>query len=167
MFLLGCQHTALSRSKAISIDRNEKKYLMTTRELVLNKDFEAAVTENQRILEYYSQISDMNDVISLNYAQNAEIISELLARIMEDEYREQTLSRIIQSTEEQIKALTLSSEFFENKAHALEKKMEDMDRLSGKVNALEKEKEMLQQQIDQLKKIDLNPDPVRSKQAAE
>jgi len=167
MFLLGCQHTVLSRSKAISIDRNEKKYLMTTRELVLDKDFEAAITENQRILEYYGQTFDMNDVISLNYALSAEIISELLTRIMEDAYREQTLSRIIESTENQIKVITLSREFFEKKAHALGKKMEDMDRLSEKVNALEKEKEMLQQQIDQLKKIDLNPDPVRSKQATE
>ena len=140
---------------------------MATQELVLKKDFEAAVAENQRILEYYSQISDMNDMASSNYVQTAEIISELLARIMEDEYRERTLSRIIESTEVQIKALTLSSELFKNKAHALEKKMKDMNRLSGKVKALEKEKEMLQQQIDQLKKIDLNPDPVRSKQAAE
>jgi hypothetical protein len=167
MFLLGCQHTGLSRATQTSIDRNEKKYLMAIQELVLDKDFEAAVTENQRILEDYSQISDMNDVALSNYALSAEVISELLARIMEDAYRERTLSRIIQSTEGQIKALILSSELFENKAHALGKKMEDMDRLSEKVNVLEKEKEMLQQQIDQLKKIDLNPDPVRSKQATE
>lgn len=139
---------------------------MTTRELVLNKNFEAAAAENQRILEYYSQNSDMNNVVSLNYVQNAEIISELLTRIMEDEYREQTLSRIIESTEEQIKTLALSSEFFEKKAHALGKNMDDMNRLFGKIKALEKEKEMLQQQIDQLKEIDLNPDP-GSKQAAE
>jgi len=139
---------------------------MATRDLVLKKDFEAAVAENQRILEYYSQTADMNDVVSSNYAQNAEIISELLARVMEAEYRERTLSRIIEFNEKQVKTLTLSSEFFENKTGVLEKKMEDMDRLSGKVKALEKEKEMLQQQIDQLKKIDLNPDP-GSKQAAE
>jgi septal ring factor EnvC (AmiA/AmiB activator) len=167
MFLFGCHHIDLSRAKQTSIDRNGKKYLMATRELVLDKDFEAAVTENQRILEYYSQITGKNDVASSNYALSAEVISELLTRIMEDEYREQTLSRIIESTENQIKVITLSREFFEKKAHALEKKMDDMDRLSGKVTALEKEKEMLQQQIDQLKKIDLNPDPVRSKQATE
>jgi len=135
--------------------------------LILNKDFKAAADENQRVLDYYSQISDMDDMVLANYVQIAGIISELLIRIMEDEYRERTLSMRIESSEEQIKALTLSGESFKKKAAALEKKIAGMDRLAGKVKALEKEKALLQHQINQLKEIDLNPDPVGSKQTAE
>jgi hypothetical protein len=167
LFLSGCQHAVQYRSTPNVIDQKEKKYLKAVLELIFNKDFKAAAVENQRILDGYSDLSDMNDMVSANYVQTAEIISELLTRIMEDEYRERTLSMQIVSCEEQIKVLRLSSGSFKKKAAALEKKIADMDRLAEKAIALEKEKALLQQQINQLKEIDLNPDPVGSNQTAE
>lgn len=132
----------------------------------MNRDFKSAARENQRVLEYYKTLGT-NDIISSNYIQNAEIISKLLTRIMDDESRKQALFMKLASNEEQLELLTLSAESFKKKAGDLEKKLMAMDGLSGKVKRLEKEKKMLQQQIDRLKEIDLNPDPVGSKHQAE
>jgi len=129
----------------------------------LKKDFKAAAGENQRILEYYSLTPGMKGMASSNSAQNAEIISELLARIMDGENRQQTLSMIIESNENQIRILTLSTESFKKKAGVIGKKLAALDGLSVKVKNLEEEKKLLQQQIDRLKEIDLNQDPVGSK----
>ncbi|MCP4719089.1 MAG: hypothetical protein GY860_06490 [Desulfobacteraceae bacterium] len=132
----------------------------------MNKNFKAAARENQRILEYY-KIFGTNHMILSNYLQNAEIISELLTRIMDDDNRKQVLFMNLASNEEQIELLTLSAGSLKKKAGALEKKLAAMEGLSEKVKILEKEKKMLQQQIDRLKEIDLNPNPVGSKPSAE
>ncbi len=132
----------------------------------MNKNFKAAARENQRILEYY-KTPGTNHMISSNYLQNAEIISELLTRIMDDDNRKQVLFIKLMSNEEQIELLTLSAGSFKKKAGALEKKLAAMEGLSGKVKILEKEKKMLQQQIDRLKEIDLNLNPVGSKPSTE
>ncbi len=125
--------------------------------MVLDKDFTAAARENQRILEYYSQTPGPHDMVLSNYVQNAEILSELLVRILEDEKSKQALSMEIASNEEKIKAMTLSWGEFKKTADGMEKKLKGMEQLSGKVKTLEEEKKLLQQQIDQLKEIDLNP----------
>lgn len=164
LFLFGCQHPVQVQNGSTLIDKNQKKYLTTSQELILNNDFKGAADENRRILKYYSRLPDTDDMVSSNYLQNAGIIAELLTRIMADEKQKQSLLMKIESNEKQIKILTLSLGSFKRKADALEKKLADMDLLTHRVKTLEKEKETLQQQIHQLKKIDLNPNPVGSKQ---
>ncbi len=51
----------------------------------MDMDFESAARETQRVLEYYSGIFGMNDIILSNYVENTRIISDLLTHIMEDE----------------------------------------------------------------------------------
>ncbi len=132
----------------------------------MNRDFKSAASENQRVLEYY-KTPGINDIISSNYFQNAEIISNLLTRIMDDENGKYALFMKLASNEKQIKLLILSGESFKKQVGDLEEKLVAMDGLSGKVKKLEKEKTMLQQQINRLKEIDLNTDPVGSKHPAE
>lgn len=141
------------RTISTSVDTNEKKYLTATQKLVLNKDFKSAAKENQRVLQYYNSIPYMDDIILSNYVQNAQIISDLLARIMDDEEKKLALYGKILHYEEQIKSL-------KKKAGAQKEKQEDMVMLNEKMETLENEKKLLQQQIDRLKEIDLNPDKI-------
>ena len=160
LFLSSCQNFSQLRTLSTSVDTNEKKYLATTRKLVLNKDFKSAAKENQHVLKYYRRIPDMDDIILSNYVENAQIISDLLIRIMDDEEKKLALYGKILLNEEQIKVLTLKAGSLKKKADAQKKKLEDMDMLFGKIKTLENEKKLLQKQIDRLKEIDLNPDKI-------
>ena len=126
----------------------------------MNKDYPSAAKENQHILEYYSRISDTDDIILSNYIQNARIISDLLTQITEDQEKKQALYGKIQLHEEQIKELALVQVSLEKKTEALTKKLTDMDLLAKKNKILETEKNLLQNQINRLKEIDLNPDKI-------
>lgn len=126
----------------------------------MEKDYPSAAKENQYILEYYSRISDTDDIILSNYIQNARIISDLLTQITEDQKKKQALYEKNQLSEEQIKELVLVQISLENKTEALKKEVTDMDLLAKKNKILEIEKKLLQNQIDRLKEIDLNPDKI-------
>lgn len=124
----------------------------------MNKDYPSAAKENQFILEYYSRISDANDIILSNYVQHARIITDLLSQIRENEDQKQALSKKIQVYEEQIKALALSEESLKKRTETLEKKITAMEALATKNKTLKTEKKLLENQINRLKEIDLNPD---------
>ena len=153
LFLSSCQSFSILRTISTSVDTNEKKYLTDTREMVLNKDYKSAAKENQRRLKYYSNIPYADDIILSNYVQNAQIISDLLDRIIEDEETRIALYGKILHHEEQIKSL-------KKKTSAQKEKQEDMAVLNEKMENLENEKKLLQEQIDRLKEIDLNQDKI-------
>ncbi|WP_092232234.1 hypothetical protein [Desulfobacula phenolica] len=163
LFLSGCRHAALLRDLPYSIDTNEKKYLIATQRLVSDMDFQSAERETQRILEYYSGVTGMNDIILSNYIENTRIISNLLTRIMEDEKKKQAFIREIRLKEEKITALTLTAGSLKKKADVQQEQLADMEKVVEKLKFLENEKNRLQKQIEQLKQIDLNPDKIIGK----
>lgn len=137
------------------MDIKEKKYLETIQEFVENKDFKSASRENQRLLKYLSENADMTEMVSLNSIKSARTTSHLLTRIMADAKNKQTLSAKIQSDEKQIKSLNLMIDVLKQTAAAQQKKIVEMNRLLERIKILESEKELLQQQMDRLKEIDL------------
>lgn len=153
LFLFSCQHFSLSRALPSSVDTNEKKYLATTRDLILKNDFKSAARENQRMLQYFSRFTDSKDIITSNYDQNAQILSDLLTRIMDDIKKTQALTRKIQNSENRIKALALTVGSYKKKAAVSQKKLADRDKLIEKIKTLER-------QIERLKQIDLNSDKI-------
>ena len=160
LFAISCQSVAQFRVTPASVDRNEKKYLSNIQVLVLQKEFEPAEQENQRMLDYYNRLTTALDPVESNYMQNAVLISNLLTRIMDDKKEIQTLYEKIQMDEAQIKTMNLKSGSLKKHADTLEKKTADMNTLHKKIQQLENEKKQLQKQIDQLKEIDLKADQV-------
>jgi len=134
--------------------------LTTIREFILEKDFESAEKENQRIREYYRQLSNVNEVAVSNEIQNTQLISDLLTRIIGNENEIQALYGKIRMDEEQIKILNLTNESVQKQVDTLEKNTADAGALKKKITILVSEKKLLQKQIERLKEIDLNPDKV-------
>ncbi len=128
------------------------------REFVLEKDFKSAEKENQRIREYYRQLSNVNRVAVSNEIQNTQLISHLLTRIIGDENEIQALNGKIRIDEKQINIMSQSNESLQKQVDTLKKNTADAGGLQKKINILVSEKQMLQKQIEQLKEIDLNPD---------
>lgn len=142
------------------MDTKEKESLAALQDSVLKKDFKSAARENQRMVKYYESLPDTKDIISSNYNQKTDIISDLLAQILDDEEKKLALYGRILLHEEEIKTLTLTTGSLKKKVNDQQKKLKDMAALLERIKTLENEKTLLQKQIDQLKEIDLNPDKI-------
>ncbi len=147
-----------------SIDTGEKQYLTSTQAFVLNEDYTSAAGESQRILEYYSRIPQTDDVILSNYVQSARVLSLLLTRILDDREKQLALNREILKYEKQINALAASEKSLIKKTESQNSKLSV---LSLKIKTLEDEKKLLQNKIERLKEIDLNPDKTIGKPGPE
>lgn len=160
LFLSSCQNLIQVRTTPTSVDTNEKKYLITTHDFVLEKNFKSAERENQRILNYYKKITNINDMVLSNYIKNSRLISDLLTRIIADEKEIHALYEKTRLDEEQTKVLILATSLLKKEVDVLEKKLLGMNKLVKKIQNLKNENKGLQDQIERLKEIDLNPDKV-------
>lgn len=130
----------------VAVDTRQEQYLDTVEKHIQNNDFKLAAKDSNQLLQYYENRFQAGDNVVANYVRQTKMNQELLARIISNQERTLALSRMLQSKEQRQQ---------EDKLR-LEALMAQNGKLSEQVKKLEHEKHLLEEQILQLKQIDLN-----------
>lgn len=145
-FLPGCFSTSIFKPETVTVDTRQEQFLDTVEKHIQDNDFKLAAKDNDQLLQYYENRFQAGDNVVANYIRQTKINQKLLARIISDQQRILTLSRKLQ---------TRAQSQQEDKLR-LEALMAQKGKLSEQVTKLEHEKRLLEEQILQLKQIDLN-----------
>lgn len=146
LFLPGCFFTSIFRPVTVTVDTRQEQYLDTVEKHIQGNDFKLAAKDSGQLLQYYENIFQAGDNVVANYVRQTKMNQELLARIISDQEKMRALSRKLQSRVQRQKEDTLR----------LEALIAQNAKLSEQVTKLAREKHLLEEQILQLKQIDLN-----------
>ncbi len=130
----------------VTVDTRQEQYLDTVEKHIENNEFKLAAKDSDHLLQYYENRFQAGDNVVANYVRQIKMNQDFLARIISDQERILALSRKLQSR----------AQLQQEDKLRIEGLMTQNGKLSEQVKKLEHEKHLLEEQILQLKQIDLN-----------